>query len=49
MVEKERKQEFDDGWVTTLDVSPFLQTREFIESLTSWCGGLDEEEEYLFN
>lgn len=48
MIEEERKQVFGGGWVTALDVSPFLRMREIIESLAAWCGGLEEEEDPFF-
>lgn len=38
VIEEERKQKFDGGWVTALDVPPFFRTTEFIDSLASWCG-----------
>lgn len=39
-----RRIEFTGGWVTVLNVPPFLRLIEFFFSLADWCRVLEERE-----
>lgn len=47
LIAERRKSTFSEGWISVLDVPPFLRTRRLISSQANLCGGLSEEEEIL--
>lgn len=42
-----RKQVFSGGWITVLDIPPFLRTYKLILSVADLCGGAVEDEDIV--